>query len=719
MKKPQVREICNPSARSIMSFLPRARERAPTTQTRAPLPSEASESPPTASPPTERSRPVRRGLGAFRRVGALLAGLLACGFANGGTAAAQAPDLRGGAAARSVEAGDLAADLAAISRELSDARAVFDERVDLRPETALERLGQAQVAYLEEDYPRAVARLLDLTARPDFQRSPGYGEALTWLAESLWQLGLEAAAAAELRRAIALPALPTAYGNTLRRYLTIGATGEPVEALRAAWQRHQDLRTDLPLTSGDREIRYLYARALYRRGATTEAEALFEAVDDDDPYAVEARYHVAVIQLGRGELKAARATFETARALWTLAGEALEERRGVVPDDDPAYRDVEPSTDGPPLVATIVSDGASDAALDEERQRHLREGQVVHLAIARLDASRENLDSAVRHYRLIPPGSPDSPVATRELIWALYRRGEHARAARLVDQLLAGRGDDRTAAELATLKAHLLALAADYAASEENYRALETALTRRRDELEADLSHDTRVFPEAVLAWTNPETTDRARRLEGTLVEQDEALAEARELIAELRAAFASPELLPGVRAGKAVHTRLSGALVGFRQRLDTLAAEGEGAAAKALADSADRLAERLERFSRAVDGAEKRWRDRLDEVLGAEGPALDALERRLTEETAHARRLGMAMALGARERLETLAADAHFRQIDLAWWRVDEMRRRIKAARESQRAVIGPMEAEVMDFRRERAVDPIPYTSEAEIVAE
>jgi tetratricopeptide (TPR) repeat protein len=642
---------------------------------------------------------------------------------HGGAACAQAPDERGGAVTTTVDASALAADLAAISRELADARAVFDERVDLRPETALERLGHAQVAFLEEDYPRAVARLLDLTARPDFQRSPGYGEALTWLAESLWQLGLEAAAATELRRAIAQPALPTAYGNTLRRYLTIGATGEPVEALRAAWQRHQDLRTDGPLTQRDREIRYLYARALYRRGATTEAEALFEAVDDDDPYAVEARYHVAVIQLSRGELKAARATFESARALWTLAGEALDERRGVVRDDDPDYWDVEPSTDGPPLVAMIVSDGAPDAALDaaldEERQRHLRKGQVVHLAIARLDASRENLDSAVRHYRLIPPGSPDHPVATHELVWALYRAGQHARAARLVDQLLAGRGDDRTAAELATLKAHLLALAADYTASEENYRALETALTRRRDELEGDLSQDARVFPEAVLAWTSPETTDRARRLEGTLVEQEEALAEARELITELRAAFASPELLPGVRAGKAVHTRLSAALVGFRQRVDALAADGEGAAAKDLADSADRLAERLERFSRAVDGAEGRWRARLDEVLGAEGPALDALERRLTDETALARRLGMAMALGAREQLETLAADAHFRQIDLAWWRVDEMRRRIKAAREAQRAVLGPMEAEVMDFRRERAVDPIPYASEAEFVAE
>lgn len=617
----------------------------------------------------------------------------------------------------------LAADLAAMSRELADARAVFDDRVDLRPETALEYLGRAQVAFLEEDYPRAVARLLDLTARPDFQRSPGYGEALAWLGESLWQLGLERAAAAEFRRAIAQPALPTAYRNTLRRYLTLGAAGEPIEALRSAWQRYQTLRGEGTLSRADREIRYLYAKALYRQGASTEAAALFEAIDDDDPYAVEARYHEGVIRLARGEPKAARARFEAARVVWKAADDAMAERAGTPPpDESPDYWDVEPSAGEPSVLAENIIPVDPEAALDEPRQRHLRLGQVVDLALARLDASRDNLDSAVRHYRRIPPGSPDHPAATRELVWALFRRGEHARAARLVDQLLAGRGDDRTAAELSTLKAHLLALAADYAASEENYRALETALTRRRDELEGDLSRDVRVFPEAVLAWTSPETTDRARRLESTIVEQEEALAEARELVAELRAAFASPELLPGVRAGKAVHARLAQTLEGFRRRLVAAATAddaGDRAPLEALATSADRLAERLGRFEQAVEGAEKRWRSRLDEVLGAEVPALDALERRLTDETALARRLGMAMAVGAREQLETLAADAHFRQIDLAWWRVDEMRRRIAAARGEQRETLAPMEAEVLDFRRERAVDPIPYTSEAEIIPE
>jgi len=616
----------------------------------------------------------------------------------------------------------LAADLAAMSRELSDARAVFDDRIDLRPETAIEYLGRAQVAFLEEDYPRAVARLLDLTARPDFQRSPGYGEALALLGESLWQLGLERAAAVELRRAIAQPALPTVYRHTLRRYLTLGAAGEPVEALRAAWQQHQSSRGEGALSRADREVRYLYAKALHAQGASTEAATLFEAIDDDDPFAVEARYHEGVILLARGQLKAARARFDAARLVWKAAGDALDERSGTPPpDDSPDYWDVDAS-DETSVLAEDIAPIDPEAVLDDPRQHHLRLGQVVDLALARLDASRENLDSAVRHYRRIPPGSPDHPAATQELVWALFRRGEYNRAARLVDGLLAGRGDDRTAAELSTLKAHLLALAADYAASEENYRTLEVALSRRRDELEADLSRDARVFPEAVLAWTNPEITDRARRLEATLVEQEEAIAEARELVAELRAAFASPELLPGVRAGKAVHARLSRTLAGFRQRLvaaGSAGGDGDRAPLEALAQSADRLAERLERFEQAVEGAEKRWRDRLDEVLGAEGPTLDALERRLTEETSLARRLGMAMAVGAREQLETLAADAHFRQIDLAWWRVDEMRRRIASARGEQYRTLAPMEAEVLDFRRERAVDPIPYTFEAETIPE
>lgn len=609
-------------------------------------------------------------------------------------------------------------DLAGMSRELADARALFDDKVAMRADSALEMLNRAQVAFFEEDYPLAVARLLELTARPDFQRSPGYGEALTWLGEAMWQLGFRAAAAAELRRALVQPALPSAYRHTFSRYLALAGPDEPLEALRNAWQRYQSGRPDTALEPEDREVRYRYAKALFRGGALAEADALFAAIAQGDPYALHALYFQGVIQVSRDELKDARVTFETALEAWTASRpKAVVEAEAARAEDPPDWWDVE-AGGGPELAVEEVAPVDPESVLDEALQGHARMGQVIQLALARLDASTNRLDTAVAHYRAVPPGSPDHAAATQELIWALYRRGEYARGARLIDQLLAGRGEDRTAAELSIWKAHLLALSADYEGSEANYRQLETALDRRRDELEADLSRDTRVFPEAVLAWTDAGTTSIARGIEADIVEQEESLLEAREIVTLLRTVSGTTELLPGVRAGKAVHTRLGLRLEAFRARLGGTPPGPLPAPERvaAMVESANRLGERLARFSTSLDEAEGRWRVRIREVLAEEIPNLDTLERRLGDQTALARRLGMAMAVGARQRLDDYAADAHFRQIDLAWWRVDEMRRLNKDARKAQRELLEPMEREVQDFRRERKDDPIPYVDESEI---
>ena len=616
----------------------------------------------------------------------------------------------------------LTEELAGLARALADARAHFDETIALRPESALELLSRAQVAFLEEDYPQAVSRLLDLTSRPDFQRSLGYGEALTWLGEALWQLGFVEAGTAELRRALAQPASPTAFRQTLLRYLALAPPREPLEPMRIAWQRHQELRTEGPLTPEDREVRYRYAKALFRGGALAEADALFAAIAEGDPFALRALYFQGVIHVTRGETKAAGEVFEAALTAWKVQ----DETRAKSDDSEPAWWDVEPGGT-PPLTVEEVAPVDPETVLDEGAQAHARVGQTINLALARLAATRGALAKAVAHYRRVPPGSPDHAAATQELVWAYYRRGEYGRGARLIDQLLAGRGDDRTAAELAIWKAHLLALDTDYTESEANYRALETALDRRRDELESDLARDGRVFPDAVLAWTDAPTAVRARRLESELVEQEEAVAEAREIAALLQNLFQSPDLLPGVRAGKGVHRLLSGRLEALQVRLAAPApTEGMSGATTdgtesrdALRQSATRLAERLARFAGALDGAEARWRKRIREVLSAEVPELDTLERRLADETSLARRLGMAMAVGARQKLDDYAADAHFRQIDLAWWRVDEVRRHIKDARAAQRTLIAPIEAEVGDLRRELVQDPIPGVDAAELQAE
>lgn len=640
----------------------------------------------------------------------------------------------------------LADELSSLATQVAEARAVFDTRIALRPESALDLLTQAQVAYLDEDYPRAVARLLDLTARPEFQAGPAYAEALGWLAESLGQLGLPRAAAQELRRAVAAPAEPAIHRRLVSRYLVLAAPLDPLEAVRAVWARYQQGRAEGDLTAEDRDIRYLYAKALLRGGALGEARTLLSlsAASTDDAHALQAQYMLGVALVMEDDLKGARAAFETGLSAWRAA-------KSPPPDaEPPEYWDVEPgsgpalsisaldgdsvdeadrgddgadATDAAPSAAPVVPLApAALAALDEAEQHRRRLGEAFHLALARLDATRDNLGAAIQHYRGVAPGSPDAPAATQEMVWALFRRGEFARAARVVDQLLAGRGDDRTAAELFIWKAHLLALSADYEGARRNYQALETSLDRRRAELEGELARDSRVFPEAVLAWSPPRVAAGARHVEAELVECEEELAEADETASTLRFLLESAELLPGVRNGKGLHAILTAKLAAFRERVVAAAAAPErarltalGAPPAELLASTDRLAERMARLAVALDEAETRWRTRLVEVLGEESPALAVERRGLEELTGRARTLGMALADAAVDRLRDSAADAHFRQIDIAWWRVDEVRRRISGAQDERREVLRPMREEVEDFRRERRDDPIPGFEEPE----
>ena len=672
-----------------------------------------------------RIRPSRAELTGFRRFALWVLLGAAPAWSAGSARADPAGPL---APAAPLAAAPLALDLSAIAREVNDTRALFDEKIALRPESAIELLHRAQIDFFEEDYPQAVSRLLDLTARADFQHSPDYGEALTWLGEALWQLGLRRAAAAELRLAIAQPALPSAYRSTLIRYLTLGATDEPLEALRNAWQRYQSTRPEGDLAPEDRDVRYLYAKALFAGGAHGEARSLFSAITEDDPHHLQAMYFLGVLLVSEEDLKGAREAFEEGLKAWqeplppppAVPGSApakpAKASKSKEKPKEPAYWDVEPGG-GPPLTADEVEPVDPESVLDETKQLRARMGQVFHLALARLDATRGNLEKAIGHYRQVPPGSPDHPAAMQELVWALYRRGEFGWAARIVDQLLSGRGDDRTAAELFIWKAHLLALDADYEGSRKNYEALETSLNRRREELEGDLSRDTRLFPDPVLAWSEPATAQRARALEATLVEEEEELAEAHELKASLRALLDSSELLPGVRLGKLAAARLDRRVAEFDTRLVVVLGQPPGPAQDAalgapvdtLQTGRARLGQRLDRLRTALDEAERSWRLRIAQVLGEERPNLTNEGVALDAETASARRLGMDMAEGARQRLLDYAADAHFRQIDIAWWRVDEMRRRIKKAREEQREVLRPMREEVEDFRRERKWDPIP----------
>ncbi len=606
----------------------------------------------------------------------------------------------------------LADELRGINQQLQYAKGRLDQALSVEGDAPLEVLSRAQVAHFEGDHPTAAARLLDLVSRPGFRDHPAYPEALAWLGESLWALGLEQAAVDALRESLDSPRQgSTAWRRNFVRYLARARDREPLDRLRAYWQRYLGLPPAAEDDTDLGELTYNYGRALFRGGALDEAEAAFRAVPADAADALRAAYFVGVVALKRGEILDAQAAFEAAREAWqTRAAEVLEPRPtplDKIPTEGPrrAYARITAEGD---LAAPDREDEAAAAAeaLDpEDETRHVRRmGALIHLALARLAAARGEDAEAWRHYRRVPPGDPDHAQALNEATFVLFRMGEYDWCVRLVDQLLAARGDDLSAAQLGLWRAQLLARAARYEDARQSYAELERAMKRRLEQLDGELQADQRLFPSAALAWTAPEDARRARRLEAELVLQEEALDEARELATALAELALSAEALPVVKNGRALHGRLVERLAHARTHLaGPEVRAGTGGAADAvdpgtLARSAQRLEGRLANFARYLETYAATYRARLQQVIDAEQPGLERLTAALAAEQAAARTLAGELRLAARANIDLYAAEAMFGEVDLAWWRKEELSTRIKAESARRDAARAAMEADGAD---------------------
>lgn len=610
---------------------------------------------------------------------------------------------------------ELVDELRGISQALRSAWTRLDGDLAVSGGRAVEILNRAQVAFFEEDYPRAAIDLLQLVARPGIERHAVYAEALAYLGESLWALGMEKAAAQYLRQALEQPkVLPSGYRRMLARYLALAGDTAPLDEARGFWRRYQGLRdaADEP-TALDHEVRYQYAKALFRGGALGEAESLFAAIDQEDPRHLEARYFAGVIHLSRDDLVKAQEAFDE-----TL--EAYERRRRPASEAAALYLDrVAPKGPAREVVNLELPD--EEILPDEETRRLERLGAVIHLALARLAAARDDDTRAWRHYRRVARGDPDFVAALSEATFVLFRRGHYRWCVNLIDQLLAGRGDDVSAAQLSLWKSQLLARDAAYDEARASYQTLDTALKRRAEELEAELVRDQRLFPQAVLAWSAPEDATRAADLEAELVTQEEALIEIRELLDALRALQQRGGPLPAVERGRAVEEKLRARLDAFagrhREAAEALA-RGETASAigepladatqlEELARSQARMRARLEKFGEQLGRLDQAWRTRIDEVVRAETPAVEALARALDGERGSAAQLATAMRTTARHNLDDYAAEALFGQVDIAWWRKEEITRKIREAHEARAEQLTPLEASKRAIDRERATLP------------
>lgn len=573
-----------------------------------------------------------------------------------------------------------------MNNALRRAQSNLDTSLAVDSSEAVKVLSEAQVEFFAEDYDRAAIRLMRLISKPTFKNQPAFVEALTYLAESLWALGLEKSARTYFKQAVEHPRqLPSGFKKRLARYYELAGRDMPLRDLRRLWRRYQnDWDEAAEPTPADLMIRYQYAKSLTAHDALAEADDLFAAFKPGDPQHVQALYFRAIIHLKDENLVKAQAAFEATLEAWQAAQPAAKAREYLEDvDGDGAARE---------LVELELSDAETLPPPEVARQQRL--GAVIHLALARLHAARGKHVEAWNHYRKVPRGDPDFAAALAEATFVLFQREQFAWCVRLVDQLLAGRGDDVSAAQLRLWKAQLLARSTQYDQARESYQILNESLTQRGEQLTAQLEEDKRIFPQAVLAWTAPDDAVRARNLEASLVTQDESLIEAKEMARTLSDLLDSDEILPAVARGRRAVERLKGRMAQFEEHLEVSHAESEDAEDFTDIDaSAARLKARIAQFSGQLDDFEGTFRKRIAKVLKQELPALKSLTRSLESEMLAARGLGSEMRVAAQDNIETYAAEAMFGQVDIAYWRKQEITRKLSASLDAQGDELAGME--------------------------
>jgi len=586
---------------------------------------------------------------------------------------------------------DLVQELRNINQQLQLGSRHLERELSLS-RSAIEQLSQAQIAFLEEDYSRAALDLLQLLSRPGIERSLSYAEALGYLGESLWQMGLHEAAAQHFRRALKQEgSLLSNYQRVLRRYLLLLGAQEPLSLIRSFWRRYQQLREGSTSDKEDQLIRYEFAKALFRGGALEEARSFFEGMKAG-PHQLKARYFLAVLKLKKDDLKGAEKLFR----------EALLELKGQESIPEPSLPELE--TAGPPRELIPLELPEEAILLDDEARQRLLMKASLELSLARLAASNKKDSSAWKHYRQVPRGTPDFSVALAEASFVLFRRGEYAWCVRLLDQLIAERGDDLSAAQLSLWKGQLLARAARYEEAQTHYELLEERLKRQSKRLELERNQE-RLFPPSVLAWSAPKEVQRARSLEAELLLQEELLDETQELL-KLLQGLSQKELLPVVSEGRKLRQRLEAALQGFERRLlqAAQAAHREPDSGKhnggppadqddikQLQRSYARLQARLKRFDGRLERFQGRWRQQLSQIITAEAPQVQRLSAQLGVLRGDVQRLAQEMGSSARENLEEYAAEAFLGQVDLVWWRKQEITEKIKAAFQEKELAMRP----------------------------
>ena len=295
-------------------------------------------------------------------------------------------------------------------------------------------MNDGQLFFYSKAYDRAAMIFLDLVDARGNQGRAGYGDAVFFLAESLYQVGNWAGAK---RHFITLSKIGSQnhQQHALARLLDLAhLSGSRTLGREFASQAELSLRQkQAPM------LLYAKGKHDYRANRLASSRRDFLRVPASAEQYQRAQYFVGVIAIREGKLDQAEAAFRKA------LGDATQ-------------------------------------ASDSEESRVVR-GQAL-LALARIAYEKSEFDVAVDLYNRVPRDSASFDEAMYELVWIAIKAKDYEKALRKLELLLISQSDvlDSSAARL--LKGRLKLMLKDYDTAEQAFAEVSDAFGSIRKEME-------------------------------------------------------------------------------------------------------------------------------------------------------------------------------------------------------------------------------------------
>ena len=296
------------------------------------------------------------------------------------------------------------------------------------------RMNDGQLFFYSKAYDRAAMIFLDLVDTEGNQGRAGYGDAVFFLAESLFQVGNWAGAQRHFTTLSKVGSQDQQQHGLARLLDLTHLSGNRALGRQFAAQAEVSLRQK-------KSALLLYAKGKhdYRENQLVSSRRAFSKIPASATEYSRAQYFIGVIAVRQGKLDPAEVAFRKA------LGDA-----------------------------TSIS--------DSEESRIVR-GQAL-LALARIAYEKSQFDVAVDLYNRVPRDSPSFDEAMYELVWIAIKAKNYEKALRKLELLLISQSDvlDSSAARL--LKGRLKLMLKDYDAAERAFAEVSDAFGTIRKEME-------------------------------------------------------------------------------------------------------------------------------------------------------------------------------------------------------------------------------------------